>query len=450
MSIFFIEGLPGAGKSYESVLRHLLPALKKGRPVVTNVPGLDVDKIKQHIGLSTIDLEYIDIDGPVKLAVDDYLMRCANSNRPAIPAQMVTIAATTAQELIDDTLTPDALYLLDEIQNYFGASSGSLPPQTIRFFAEHRHQGLDIVVMGQNHRDVHDLIRHRIEVLTRLNKLTAIGSTSRYSWTNLSMGGLKPTKIASGFEKYDPKIFDLYKSHDDSAKNKTQYSDVRNSGLNTPFFKYIMPLVIVLLIGSFYGLYGYFFGADNLANKLNKNTHFNASGVPAASAVSAVQSIGPAPALPPGAVNLNVPASAVSGVAPVSAVSSVPTTPAAPLFNIQHTYQAQKESRYPVADFYDALLETYRARFSVFVQNADGTNTIGYLDLLKENIIIERIKFAALVKSGYRLKLDTPGVRIYSPNGKIFLATSFPIDEKANGERGERLRGETTDPTKKP
>lgn len=43
--IVFHEGLPGAGKSYESMVRRIIPALQKGRRVVAYVEALDPGRI---------------------------------------------------------------------------------------------------------------------------------------------------------------------------------------------------------------------------------------------------------------------------------------------------------------------------------------------------------------------------------------------------------------------
>ena len=49
-----LEGIPGSGKSYEGVVYHVLPALKAGRKVITNLP-LNVD------AFAAIDPAYRDL-----------------------------------------------------------------------------------------------------------------------------------------------------------------------------------------------------------------------------------------------------------------------------------------------------------------------------------------------------------------------------------------------------
>jgi len=52
--IDLLEGIPGSGKSYEAVVYHVLPALKNGRKVVTNLP-LNVD------AFAKLDARYRDL-----------------------------------------------------------------------------------------------------------------------------------------------------------------------------------------------------------------------------------------------------------------------------------------------------------------------------------------------------------------------------------------------------
>lgn len=445
MSIFFLEGLPGAGKSYECVIRHLLPALRAGRSVITNVPGLDHDVIKRHLGQLSFSLTYIDIDTSVRAAVDAYIEASSAQNRPALQQVMMTIAAATAQEILESVLVKDALILLDEVQNYFGSSSGALPVSTIRFFAEHRHQGLDLVLMGQHVGDVHDLIRHRIEVLTHLQKLVALGVPNRYSWTNYTLSGGKRTKILNGVEKYDKEIFSIYESHHAGTSNKTLYVDDRNNVFNGVFFKYVLPFFFLAACFGLYWVYGFIWGGKGFDSTLSKGLPVSASSVPAVRSASSVQSIGPASSV-----------RSVSGVVFASAVSSVPPVPpvapqSQPL--VFTTFVASASSPSQVGDFYETFFQKYRARYSAFVQSSDKRIVRGYLDFVKDDLIVERLQFPSLMKAGFRFDLQDFGtIKLISPTGKIFLASAWPVDSKTFGDdRNGRLYTEVnTHATGKP
>ncbi|MFB9215678.1 zonular occludens toxin domain-containing protein, partial [Vibrio sinaloensis] len=47
--IFGLAGRPRSGKSYEAVVYHIIPAVKEGRKVITNIP-LNIDKFKKIFG----------------------------------------------------------------------------------------------------------------------------------------------------------------------------------------------------------------------------------------------------------------------------------------------------------------------------------------------------------------------------------------------------------------
>jgi zona occludens toxin len=49
MPITAYTGLMGSGKSYECVSSVIVPAIKKGRRVVTNVDGIDSDAMTNSI-----------------------------------------------------------------------------------------------------------------------------------------------------------------------------------------------------------------------------------------------------------------------------------------------------------------------------------------------------------------------------------------------------------------
>ncbi|KRS22353.1 hypothetical protein AAY72_03840, partial [Alishewanella sp. WH16-1] len=56
-----LSGRPGAGKTYEAVVSHILPALKQGRKIITNIP-LNVDWFVSVLGEPARDLIVL-VDG---------------------------------------------------------------------------------------------------------------------------------------------------------------------------------------------------------------------------------------------------------------------------------------------------------------------------------------------------------------------------------------------------
>jgi zona occludens toxin len=59
--IYGLSGRPGSGKSYEAVVTHIIPALKDGRKVITNIP-LNVQWFVDVFGRHMLDLIVV-VDG---------------------------------------------------------------------------------------------------------------------------------------------------------------------------------------------------------------------------------------------------------------------------------------------------------------------------------------------------------------------------------------------------
>lgn len=45
--LIFHEGLPGSGKSFEACVKHIVPALQKGRKVFAYIEGLNHEKFSE-------------------------------------------------------------------------------------------------------------------------------------------------------------------------------------------------------------------------------------------------------------------------------------------------------------------------------------------------------------------------------------------------------------------
>ena len=71
--INLLMGPPGAGKSYEAVVFHILPALLEGRKVITNLP-LQVDAFREYgVSSSLIELKNPTLENPKPFStIEDY------------------------------------------------------------------------------------------------------------------------------------------------------------------------------------------------------------------------------------------------------------------------------------------------------------------------------------------------------------------------------------------
>lgn len=232
--IIFHEGLPGAGKTYETVVRHIIPALQSGRAVWAYIEGLNHEKFAEITGLSVE-------------RVRELLHQ--------IEADQVPEIWRWGAEL------KDALVVIDEVQDFWPASREKLGPEITRFVTQHRHEGLDIILMGQDLRDCHNIWKRRVSQKVVFTQLDMLGRAQNYHWVVYK--AVRPEKfkrVTSGRGRYDPKYFGLYKSHSDGTTNKDTFHDKRAIVWNHPGIKFGVPLFGVVLFFAVDYLHGFFAG----------------------------------------------------------------------------------------------------------------------------------------------------------------------------------------------
>lgn len=223
--ITFYEGLPRSGKSYSAMKDEIIPALAKGRTVCAYIEGLDHDKIAPLAGLSPD--------------------RCR---------ELLKVLSRDDVKTVWDHVDNDALVILDESQNFWPSGRSKMGEEMTQFITEHGHRGLDIVLMGQAIKDVHNLWRRRVERKIYFNKQTAIGKPNSYSatfYTSVPRGDdVAFEQVQSLTYQYDEKFFGTYKSHTDGTSNKETLVDGRAVIWNRPLFRYILPAFGALFLAA--------------------------------------------------------------------------------------------------------------------------------------------------------------------------------------------------------
>lgn len=247
MAIEYHEGLPGAGKSYEAVVFHIIPAIKERRSVVSNIRGLNVERIAElaQQPVELVRLLIINVEPAEQDSADGEVQRCIN-------------------EMCDKT--PDnALIVWDEIQDYFPSGNYKLPLNQQKFWTEHRHRGLDIIVMGQDRGDCHKLIRNRIRTVIYFLKLEAVGKPDRYKWEIYQKQRFgKFVKTGSGTREYEKKFFGTYASVRRETVQKRVYQTARTNMLtNSKGLVWGVPAALLAAIFAINHLYSFFHPEDS-------------------------------------------------------------------------------------------------------------------------------------------------------------------------------------------
>ncbi len=274
--IIFHEGLPRSGKSYEAVVKHIIPTLASGRKVFARINGLNYEKIADLAGIT--------------------LEQCQE--------QLIHIEESQVTEVYKYIET-DSLLVLDELQNFFPNQRKPLEQKQMRFIAEHGHYGLDILVLGQSFGDIHPAWRRRTERKVQFLKLTAVGKEDSYTWTAYQaiqdpqgQRDSKWNKAASGISKYEPKYFGTYKSHVDSVSNKGAYADGRFNIFNRKSLRYGLPALLAFGCYGIYYIIGFFGDDSPIAKPKEKAPASQSSPSPQAAPVSGAAST-LLPAAPP-------------------------------------------------------------------------------------------------------------------------------------------------------
>lgn len=366
--IYGHEGLPGSGKSYEAVVCQIIPALKKGRKVYARIDGLNYEKISD---LAQISLE-----------------ECKNLLTHIEESEVLNIHRDPQ---------PQSLIVLDEAQNYWPQKRQPLEADITKFIAEHRHHGIDIVLMSQNFKDVHSTWRRRIDKKYTFMKLDALGSSKRYRLTvEQQLPGDRWEKIQTKIQTYDTNVFGAYASHVSEEISSEGTQDKRATIWNSSLFKFGIPFTAILAFVSI----GYI-------------THLFSGGMAEAMQPQAAEK----PTTP-------VKQSTVSQPTYSQPQPVVQPTPAK-LINDPPPPPPQKEKTY-----LQKLNDSYTVRLTGVLFNANGKaqGTIEFYDSsLRAK---ERLDFDQINDLGYQVSVGRSGktVTIYRDREILATATMWPID----------------------
>jgi zona occludens toxin len=366
--LFAHEGLPRSGKSYEAVVKHVLPAIKAGRSVVAAVDGLDAVRVAQIVGVPLDEVN----------------------------ARLVVLSSEQVPEFW--RLVPEnSLVVLDEVQNYWGGSA-KLHPELVKWIAEHGHHGVDVLLLGQDMRDVHPLWRRRIQRKTLFVKLSALGAENRYTATVYeSVGTDKYRQVSQEICTYDKRYFGVYKSHVASSVQTGNYKDKRASFLRNGLFRFGLPVALVVGVWSAWSVTRFFDGG--FASEVDARSSKIAAGVrPGASVAPAV-------------------------VAPVSQVAAALKKPA------------------PVLDLVQEAMKAWRARLDGYMRMGERQQGV-FVWYAPGGMRMQSFTFAQLEQFGYSVAVRD-GIAVISGRGERWAVDAWPLDPvgKVTHDQTELIAG---------
>ena len=246
-------GLPRAGKTYEVVVNVILPSLRQGRRVVSNIAGLNYEAMCQVLYQEGIPQEQI---GQL-VSVDHSLVEKPTFWR----------TDTDDVENVEAFIQPGDLVALDEIWRFW-KKRGDINPRSMNFFRMHGHMthpksGLtcEVALITQSIRDINENIRGVVDETYQMVKNTKLGSDKSYIVHIFQRGSTSKADFIRTLSPrfYNPGNFPLYKSHSThkagDAAAKESNPDKRGSILQGALFKVGIPLSLILIVSGFYFAY---------------------------------------------------------------------------------------------------------------------------------------------------------------------------------------------------
>ncbi|MDR3066462.1 MAG: zonular occludens toxin [Comamonas sp.] len=231
-----LEGIPGSGKSYEAVAFHVLPALRAGRKVITNLP-LNID------ALAAIDPSYRDLievrtrptpqlgDWNAANIAEQEAFRLWTDKEPVTQPENVFTFGTVWDYYSDWRGSKDQgpLYVIDEC--HVALPKLGTPESVVQWFKLHRHYNADVLLMTQSFRDINQPIAQLIATLIKCRKADILGKKASY--IRKVHAGYRGAVIQTDERKYESQYFGLYRSN-------TQSSGSAESGVTD-----VNPMIVI-------------------------------------------------------------------------------------------------------------------------------------------------------------------------------------------------------------
>ena len=236
--IYAICGTPGSYKSAYANEKFLLPALRQGRHVYTNMEGLEPTYIAVFFDLDPVDVsQHLHHLGRV---YDD------DGNFVEDPERV--------RRFYED-LPENALVIIDETQNYYNSRDfkEGYSNDLIPWLTKHRHLGNDVVWITQSLESVDITFRRNTALTYSLRRMEHLGMKNRSIIYIFDRANLDVRYLARKTYSPNPDIFKIYSSYQskDVKETRTSYNVFLRSPMFVIFVLIIAYFLYTLISGSF-------------------------------------------------------------------------------------------------------------------------------------------------------------------------------------------------------
>lgn len=249
MPINVYTGLMRSGKSYEVVSEVILPAVRSGRRVVTNVDGISEEKIYDYL------VENFPNEDEDKFGTIVHVTNTQVFDSEFFPYYDDHKGAHT-----DTLVQPGDLVCIDEAWRFWGATDCKLHKNHKSFFLEHGHfthektkVACDLVLMIQDMSNLHRFVKSVVAFNFRTHKKVALGMSNTYSLTMWEGHKQSRTALCGNWvRKYRKDIFPLYSSFSGGAQGVMVNADKR---MNIFMHKKLWIYLLLLIGGGGFSAY---------------------------------------------------------------------------------------------------------------------------------------------------------------------------------------------------
>lgn len=222
--IYLYEGKIGDGKSYHVVRNELLPAIRAGRRVYTNIDiGAEhIRNMEIHCGLEVGTARIDRVDGKNNWRA---LLQLDDDDKEGVSLRV-------AQR---------SLIIVDESQMIWDAREFKETPKGFLTFLEyHRHFGLDVVFITQNVKRLDSAARGLANELLQVKNLKMLSSVlgDRYVIHHRQKPG--DPIVASSSGRFDPLYFRFYRSHRDGGMR----THASMTGISWKYYGIVLALLV--------------------------------------------------------------------------------------------------------------------------------------------------------------------------------------------------------------
>lgn len=246
MPIIVHFGNPRQGKSYAAVADHIVPALGKGRRVVTNIEGMG-DPVRRE-KLQQLVAKRFKWTEPVDL----HFVPHSRLEKETIFPRDTKSEDEDGTRVFDDSESVvkfGTLIVWDEARAF---TTEALPKYWHDALTYHGHWArggstVDIVLIHQNWKSLAPLVRATAETVYEFVKKAGGKAYRRFTYASPGDRELSRKSGATLTENfsYDPEIFALYKTNSDEGPTN---DNIALHFWQTPYFKSKIKLIVIMLL----------------------------------------------------------------------------------------------------------------------------------------------------------------------------------------------------------